>query len=252
MFSLFVKTKQKIYRRIRSYRAQRAEYRMKTDAREAWEAVNLYHGNLGAGALRKNWIKYEFLYRFIRMRKPIDVLELGTGISTVAIAHALMENEREMGTAISGAYRVTTLEELEQYHSKAQEIFPENLKKYVDFILSPKTERAYQLFRGVRYEKVPERPYDVVFVDGPTTGAPSDGHKTFDFDFLDVVSRSESPVYGIVDLRLSSMWVYEQVFGREKVRLDRERSLGFVGPVTRRDMHKTEDIIALHTFRSSR
>ena len=40
---------------------------------------------------------YCALYYEIRKKKPIEVLECGTGVSTLVIAHALKENERETG-----------------------------------------------------------------------------------------------------------------------------------------------------------
>lgn len=239
-----------LLRRYRKLWEWRAERRMQSRNPELALAVNNYHKNLGEGSLRKNWIKYEALYRFIRSRKPREVLELGAGTSTVVIAHALMENERE-SPHTAGTPRVTSMEESPKYHVRTVEAFPENLKKYTEILLSPKVEDYYQLFRGVKYENVPPRQYEMVFVDGPTTGAPSDGHKTFDFDFLAVVARSEKPVYGIVDLRLSGMWAYENIFGRKNVRFSHGGSLGLVGPVSRRDMRTTNNIAGEHAFRHS-
>jgi len=221
---------------------------MRKTSPEVFEAVTTYHRNLGEGSLRKNWIKYEALYRFIRDKKPKEVLECGAGTSTVVIVHALMENERECTYSLQRA-RVTSLEESPKYHARTVGAFPAYLKEYAEILLSPKVEDYYQLFRGVKYKDVPDRPYELVFVDGPTTGAPSDEHKTFDFDFLNVVSRSDTPVYGIVDLRLSGMWVYEHVFGRKQVNLDKGRSLGLVGPVSKKDMRDTDTIVAGHAFR---
>ena len=242
---------EKLMRRYRNREERKAEQRMRLRHGDVWTAVTGYHRDLGAGSLRKNWIKYETLYRLIRSRKPEEILELGAGTSTVVIAHALMDNDRESGDH-SRAPRVTSLEEREKYHSRTTGAFPGHLRKYADILLRPKTEGYYQLFRGVRYADVPMRPYEFVFVDGPTTGAPSDGQKTFDFDFLDVVSRSERPVSAVVDLRLSGLWAYEHVFGRGKVMLDRRCALGFVGPVTKKDMRTTNEIVARHSFRGAR
>ena len=249
MSSLFTKTKEGIVRRYRMFHEQGVERRIRTSNPGLWNTVNEYHKKIGAGSLRKNWLKYGTLYHFIKSKKPKEILELGAGTSTVVIAHALMENEREVSQMISTP-RVTSMEESPQYHARTVGAFPEHLKKYTEIILSAKVEDYYQLFRGVKYKDVPERPYELVFVDGPTTGAPSDGHKTFDFDFLNVVARSERPVYGIVDLRLSGMWVYEKIFGRKNVRLSNGGSLGLIGPVARKDMRTTNSIVSRHRFRS--
>jgi len=113
---------------------------------------------------------YLILYAYIKEKKPSEILECGSGVSTVVIAHALMENEKESG--IFG--RVTSMEELPEWYESVKQLFPEHLKKYTDLILSPVTEGRYALFRGMRYEKTPDRPYELVFVDGPKTSSPEE------------------------------------------------------------------------------
>src|SRR3989344_7434570 len=110
MKSLFIKTKEKIMRRYRMLQERRAERRMKARNPELARAVNNYHRNLGEGSLRKNWIKYDALYSFIRAKKPKEILELGAGTSTVVMAHALTENER-LSPNLAGTLRVTSMEE---------------------------------------------------------------------------------------------------------------------------------------------
>ena len=79
----------------------------------------------------------------------------------------------------------------------------------------------------------------MVYIDGPTSGAPSDSQKTFDFDFIDIVGKSEKPIMGIIDSRHSTGWVFSHIFGKKKVRYDFIRSIGFVGPVTKADLKTT-------------
>lgn len=43
------------------------------------------------------YIDYACLYEIVRVMKPVEILECGTGVSTLVIAHALMENEIETG-----------------------------------------------------------------------------------------------------------------------------------------------------------
>ena len=43
------------------------------------------------------YIDYACLYEAVRATKPVEILECGTGVSTLVIAHALMENEKETG-----------------------------------------------------------------------------------------------------------------------------------------------------------
>jgi len=178
-----------------------------------------------------SWSDLWTLYKTVRSRKPREILECGPGVSTLVISYALMENEREGHPG-----RITAMEELSAYHEMAMKLHPECLRPYVEFILSPRVEDHYSLFRGVRYRDVPERPYDFVFVDGPDLYAPSDGAMTFDFDYIHVVRNSEKPVYGIVDYRLSTCYVFQVIFGLDKARFSAIHELGFVGPCDKHDL----------------
>jgi predicted O-methyltransferase YrrM len=178
------------------------------------------------------YIDYDVLYRQIRALKPMEVLECGTGVSTVVVAQALRENAAEHG--IEG--RVTSMEDLEPWYEMAVRLLPEELVGYTDLRLSPKVEAGYTIFRGVRYAEVPKRRYDFMFIDGPGTLAPSDRTRSCDFDFVDVVRQSDHPVSAVIDGRLTSCYVLQQIFGREKVRFNVYENLGYVGPCSRHDM----------------
>jgi hypothetical protein len=148
------------------------------------------------------------------------------------MAYAMMENEKE--DKITG--RITSMEEIEEWYQMACALMPEHLRKYVDFVLSPRIEDYYSIFRGVRYRDVPDRKYDFVFVDGPNHVAPSDGNVTFNFDFIRVVMDSDKPVYAIVDKRVNTCYVIQKVFGLDKVRYSARHHLCFAGPCTRDDL----------------
>jgi predicted O-methyltransferase YrrM len=176
-----------------------------------------------------DYVDYDVLHRRIRQSKPREVLECGTGASSVVVAHALWQNARENG--IQG--RVTSMEESEHWFEMADRLLPDELRDHVDMRLSAKTEDAYTIFRGVRYADVPNRRYELVFIDGPGTLAPSDGTRSFDFDFIHVVRGADHLVSGIVDGRYTTCYVLEKIFGPERFRFDVFRNLAFVGPCTR-------------------
>jgi hypothetical protein len=166
----------------------------------------------------------------------------------VVVAQALRENALRDG--VRG--RVTSMEDVEPWYEMAARLLPDELRDYAEIRLSPKVEDGYTIYRGVRYAEVPERRYDLVFVDGPGTLAPSDGTRCFDFDFLHVVRRTEHPVFGIVDGRLTTCYVLQKVFGPEKFRFDVYRKLGYVGPCTRHDMRtitRSSSIALAHSLR---
>ncbi len=178
-----------------------------------------------------NYYDYWALYRHIRRHGSCEVLECGTGASTLVLAAALLEMERD-GRA---GGRVTSMEDHEKWLEMSQRLLPDELRHLVDFVLSPSIEDSFSLFRGIRYRDVPERPYDFVFVDGPSYRA-SDGSMTFDLDLIHQLQRAERPISAIVDKRVSTCYVLQQVLGPKKVRFSPTVGIGFVAPSTRADL----------------
>ena len=177
---------------------------------------------------------YLTLYQYVRRYKPKEVLECGTGISTVILAQALKENKQETG--VNG--RLVSMEELSEFHSQAVKLLPLSLKPYVEIKLSPTVEDSYAFIRGMRYRDVPERDYDFVFIDGPNTKTKSDQTISCDFDFIYQLLRAkdDKSLTAIIDRRHTTGLAFQALLGRDKVRYDYVRELGFVGPVRASDL----------------
>ena len=213
---------------------------------ELWRTLDEYEKLSGStGCI---YIDYVVLYNYVRNKKPIEILECGTGVSTIIIAYALTENEREGNPR----GRVTSMEESEKWHRLAQELLPKNLERYVEIILSPPEEDFHAFFRGTRYKDVPDRQYEFVFIDGPYSRSPKDGTPTFDFDFIHIVKRSRGYVRGIIDMRHSTCYVLQEVFGPQKFRYDYVRGLGFIGPVRKEDIRDAGTIAGAFVARPFR
>jgi hypothetical protein len=176
-------------------------------------------------------------YQFVRTHKPKEILECGAGLSTIIFAHALIENEKESG--IRG--RITSMEESALYYDVAVRLLPQHLNPYVDIVLSPMQHDSYEMFRGIRYEQLPDRPYDFVLIDGPD-GEGAVSHM-FDMDFLRVVEKTKNPVCGLIDTRTSTCFVYHHIFG-DKLRYDYVRKIGIIGPCVQRDIRNARYIVA--------
>ena len=117
--------------------------------------------------------------------------------STIAMAFAFHENEssgRPTG-------RITSMEDMDEWYRHARALLPGVLSSYFDLVHSPKVEYTHLIFRGVGYQAIPPRAYDFIFVDGPQTTTPSDGTSAFDFDLVNVVQKTEKPVFAVVDKR---------------------------------------------------
>ncbi len=179
-----------------------------------------------------NYYDYWVLYDYIRQNKPREILECGTGASTLVMAYALMENTR----AGHAAGRITSMEDVEYWYRHTRKLIPEELKSYIDLIYSPKAEFGFSIFRGVGYRDIPQRAYQFAFIDGPEVTAPSDEARTFNIDLINVVKKAERPLWAVVDKRVTTCYVFQKVFGTDKVKYNPRCDLGFVGPLTKSDL----------------
>ncbi len=210
-----------------------------------WSALQEYLGKTDSTGC--GYIDYACLYETIRSTRPVEVLECGTGVSTLVIAHALMENERETGLA----GRVTSMEEYAAWLEMSRKLLPPQYARYVSFELSDTIEDRYSLFRGVRYADIPDRAYDFVFVDGPKYTSPQDGSATFDFDYIHVLRNADRPVGCLIDKRLSTVFVLQQLLGPDKVRYSTVAGLGYVKPCDRNDLGSIATSISSTNFAES-
>lgn len=219
-----------------------AAFRMRC-VRDLWAALQAYLKESKSTGC--NMSDYWVLYRTIRRARPLEILECGTGVSTLVIAHALKENEKETGKA----GRVTSMDEYEEWLEMSRRLLPEAYRPYVDFCLSGTKEESFSLFRGMAYAQVPDRAYDFVFVDGPKYIAP-DGQPTFDFDFLNIVRRSEKPVGCLIDKRVSTCFVLQQLLG-DKFAYDPVLHLGKSAGVCRADLGGITAALSSENFEDS-
>lgn len=213
--------------------------------RHLWARLQAYHAESNSTGC--NYADYWYLYRHIRRQRPREILECGTGVTTLIIAHALLENRDQWG--VKG--RVTSMEEHQEWLEMSRNLLPEELREVVAFHLSPTVEDSFSVFRGVRYRDVPNREYDFVFVDGPSYRAPSDGSLTFNIDLLHLLRQSDRPVTAIIDKRVSTCYVLQQVLGSKKVRYSTVVHLGFLAPSTRRDLREISTVTPSSSFASS-
>lgn len=165
---------------------------------------------------------YLTLYSYVRKHKPKEVLEFGPGITTLFIAQALKEN---------GFGRVTAIENQEKYFYETADTIPEALSPFIDLRLSKTCEYRHGAFISEGYARIPDRPYDFVWVDGPTV----DGKAAFNIDLIEIVKRGNK-VVAMVDGRRSSVFMYSLFFGKENVSFNRIRQIGHVHGVASADI----------------
>jgi hypothetical protein len=104
------------------------------------------------------------LYETVRKLKPRNVLEFGTGASTAFMALGLKHNYADEQN-LKGM--LCSLESEKEYMNHQLDIYPAELREFTEFIYSPVGKKVYGGDTGFFYETVPERPYDLIWVDGP-------------------------------------------------------------------------------------
>lgn len=227
---------------LHNYLEQSAEKKIKAN-RPLWEFLKAYIEKSPSTGC--SFSDYFVLYNYVRRYKPKEVLECGTGMSTVVLAQALKENHQEGGAQ----GRIASMEENEEYYKKALGLFPESLKEYAEIFLSPAIEDTRDFFRGVRYKDIPYRKYDFVFVDGPDLMTdPKGSSLAFDYDIVRIIANSDTPVAGFVDTRTSTCFIYSLIFG-DKFRYDYVRKLGIIEPCTKKDVLSAKKIADRATMR---
>jgi hypothetical protein len=143
------------------------------------------------------------------------------------------------------------MEEHEGWLEMSRKLLPKKYTQYVDFRLSRTIEDKYSLFRGVRYEDIPDRAYDFVFVDGPKYVSPVDGSATFDFDYIHLLRNTVRPIGCLVDKRLSTVFVFQQLLGADKVKYSSVAGLGYVKPCTKDDLGTVASSISSRNYQGS-
>jgi hypothetical protein len=173
---------------------------------------------------------YWALYSTVLREKPKELLELGSGITTGVIGHAIKQN---------GFGRLVSMEESEYYAAAAGRILPPEMRAFVEIVQSLSVEKRHSLFAGVGYKDIPDRRYDFVFVDGPYY----DRESSYDVDLIEIVSKADQPVTAVVDSRVGSCLVYGLLL-RSKFAFDYTRKIGCLSRATKADLASYRDVIS--------
>jgi len=171
-----------------------------------------------------NYLGYWELYKLVRKYKPREILECGTGVSTLVLAYAIAENRRDFNIDC----RITSMEEIAEYLEMSRACLPAEYQPVVDFVQSDRVEDSIGLFRGLRYRDIPNRPYDFIFVDGPDYTTVNGQELAFDFDAIHVAKNSTRPINGLIDKRVSTSFVLQTLFGSDAVSYVSSKHLGYI------------------------
>lgn len=154
---------------------------------------------------------YWSLYSTMIRRKPLRVIECGSGISTVVIAYAMRKN--------GNVGKFVSLKQARIYYDNIKDIFPAELSAYVDLILSEIVEVKIGGFLGFRYRSQPVDPIDFMYIDGPSLRTQFDKKelpKAINADIF-YIPKSEK-FTAILDQRIATMWVLKTQLSDHEVR----------------------------------
>ena len=153
---------------------------------------------------------YRELYDVVKKKKPKNILELGSGISSIIMARALKENYSE--TNVKGL--LETYEEDTFYFKQIKSISPKDQIEFVNFNLSKRITKKILNMKASMYESIKIKEYEFIFIDGPTLWSKNEkkiGEKTFNADILRVLSKIKKPPKLILlDKKIGTMWALQK------------------------------------------
>ena len=143
------------------------------------------------------------LYKLIKIQKPTSILELGSGKSTIAMTKFLNE--------LGYQYDLYSMDEYEKWGALTKKFLEEiEDHKKTSVLVSKRIASSFQFFKGTCYSKLPDKKFDLIFVDGPD---PKGGINT---DVLKVLSKQSEPCNVLVDGRYRTVLAIQSAFPEAK------------------------------------
>ena len=173
------------------------------------------------------------LWQSINKFKPNCILECGSGISSIIFAYySHIFNGKEI--------KVYTVEENEYYYKDLLKNFPEQFKKYVDFLLLERKEKIYKGILGSYYSNLPNKNYDFIYIDGPTDRAVWNDKsypKTFNSDLINILSVNKNIVInGVLDQRITTYKAFKNLINKNRLCYNSVHKLTYITSLSHKDL----------------
>ena len=153
--------------------------------------------------------KDEYTFELITSRKPKCVLEFGVGFSTICIALALKENEK------NGFFgQLYSVDAEKSWLKNTEDKFPPELKKYVTFHYSSCSVSTFNDQLVSYFDNLPNISPNFIYLDGPGSlvkgrirgvGFDEENRHMVNSDILLYESSSPSDFFILVDRRYINM-----------------------------------------------
>jgi hypothetical protein len=152
--------------------------------------------------------------RDILKYRPKNILECGTGASTVVLALAVRKLKNDDPTYDG---KIISMESVEEWYNVAVRNLPDKFHDIVTIVHGPRKKYEISMFRGYIHSNIPEDNYDFVFLDGPSFE--DDFGTAFCADAISVSEMKQDGILrGVVDGRASSAFVMQLIYGSKSVR----------------------------------
>lgn len=158
------------------------------------------------------WTTIQALYDGIINSKPKAILECGTGLTTVVMIEAIRRLQ-EADRSYKPVFH--SLESEEYYFDHALKILPNQYRGEVEILYRPRELYQTAFYRGYVYKDKPDIPYDFIFIDGPSYQ--DERGATFCADAVQIYEKSGHAINGVIDTRVTSAYVMQQLFGSDCV-----------------------------------
>jgi hypothetical protein len=146
------------------------------------------------GAFPPDFSDLWFLYKQVRKRRPRTILEFGTGCSTVILAKALFDNEKDSQKHGGFLYSVDADPNWTESTSQAIPVF---LKRFCEIWYSPVVEVEYNGTPAFRHSRLPDIAPNFAYLDGP----PLTAERQVAVDILEIEDRLPSDFFLVIDDR---------------------------------------------------
>ncbi len=150
------------------------------------------------------------------------VLKLGS--TSWVIADALRKNWIEDGRPDEKP-TVVSLEDSPDWYSRARSALPKPLAEFVDLRQANRVYDHYCFIFGVRYENIPDFPYELMWVDGPVARytekdfdwSDTEYEHTSILDLIRVLQRRDLRLTVLIDNLKRTQIAYACLFGPQKI-----------------------------------
>lgn len=139
--------------------------------------------SLTSGPISIDLIDLARLHLLVTARKCLNVLELGSGFSSLVIAHAISMNSKNANAILpsnlrrENPWQLDSVDESEVWLEVTKSRIPSQLNSFVNFYHRKVVLSSFNDRPATYYQDLPNRAYDFIYIDGPSQYAVADSDR---------------------------------------------------------------------------